>query len=123
MAKLVVLITARVAEGHAVGEAWQEEGAPGVTFLEGYGLHNYQRASKSVEVLPGTLSMTEVLRQNEEHSLIVLSAVEDYLVDRLIRVAESLMGDMYKPDAGILFTLDLGQLIGLRVVKPSPGQR
>ncbi len=119
MAKMVVLITARVAEGHAVGEAWQAGGAPGVTFLEGYGLHNYQRASKSVEILPGTFSMTEVLRQNQEHSLIVLAVVKDDLADSLLRIAEDVMGDMYAPDAGILFTLDVGQLVGLRVVKSS----
>ena len=38
MAKLVVLITGQVEEGHVIGQAWQAAGAPSVTLVEGYGL-------------------------------------------------------------------------------------
>jgi hypothetical protein len=41
--------------------------APGVTFIESYGLRRLQEKSGSMEVLPGVMSMLEILRQSEEN--------------------------------------------------------
>jgi hypothetical protein len=115
MSKLVVLITARVEDGHRVGEAWRNAGAPGVTFIESYGLRSLQEASSSMEVLPGLVSMFELLRQQEETSLIVLSVVDDdSIVDRLIQEAETILGDLMLPRNGIAFVLDATRTIGVR---------
>ena len=89
MAKLVVLITSRIGETHSIGEAWKKAGAPGVTFVEGYGLRRLQEASKSVEILPGMLSLMEILRDNEETSMVILTLFEDdTLVDKLQQACE-----------------------------------
>jgi hypothetical protein len=115
MSKLVILITARVEDGHRVGEAWRDAGAPGVTFVESYGLRRLQQASGSQEVLPGMMSMLEILRQQEETSLIVLSLVEDAgVADQLLTITETILGDMTLPDAGVAFVIDVARAIGVR---------
>ncbi len=114
MAKLALLITSRTEEGHRIGEAWQQAGAPGVTFIEGFGLRRLQEKSHGMEVLPGMMSMIEILRQSERTSLVVLSVVEDEsLVDRFIAITEGILGDLRQPDSGIFFALDLARVVGL----------
>jgi nitrogen regulatory protein PII len=115
MSKLVVLITSRVEEGHQVGEAWREASAPGVTFIESYGLRRLQEASKSSELLPGVISMFEILRQQEETSLIVLSVVDnDAIIDKLIEETKKILGDLLTPNNGIFFVVDIARAIGVR---------
>jgi hypothetical protein len=115
MSKLVVLITGRVEDGHRVGEAWRDAGAPGVTFIESYGLRRLQEKSNSPEVLTGMISMFEILRQQDETSLIVLSVVDDdTIVDALIQAAEDILGDLMQPNNGIAFVLDVARTIGVR---------
>lgn len=115
MAKLLVLITPQIEKGHHIGQMWQEAGAPGVTFVEGYGLQQLRTAEESIEVLPGTTSMLEILRQSNIASLIVLSVVEDAaLVERLINVVETVLGNLYDPNKGIVFTLDVERAVGIR---------
>ncbi|HEX2908739.1 MAG TPA: hypothetical protein VHO69_17845 [Phototrophicaceae bacterium] len=115
MAKLVILITSRIDECHNVGEAWQAAGAPGVTLLESYGLRRMQEASKSLELLPGILSLMEILRENEEiKSGTLLALVENQHVDALIQAAETILGDLNLPNNGVLFVIDVERTVGLR---------
>jgi nitrogen regulatory protein PII len=115
MSKLVILITSRVEDGHRVGEAWRDAGAPGVTFVESYGLRQLQKATRAQEVLPGLVTMLDLMRQQEETSLIVLSLVEDdTVVDQLLNIAESILGDLLEPNAGIAFVIDVARAIGIR---------
>ena len=117
MPKLVVLITPMVDRSHDVGDQWQQAGAPGVTFIESYGLHRLQEARKGAEVLPGFMSMVEILRSRDEHSVIIFSVVpDDVLVDQLIAAAESIIGPISDPDNGILFVIDVEHALGLRRV-------
>lgn len=114
MAKLIVLITARAEEGHLIGEAWQEAGAPGVTFIEGFGLRRIQEKTRGLEVLPGMMSLTEILRQNEHTSLVVLSVLDDdALADQLLAVTERILGDLRQPDNGVFFVVDLARALGV----------
>lgn len=115
MAKLVVLITVRHDLGHQIAEAWREAGAPGVTFIESYGLRRLKEASRSAEILPGIVSMFQILRETDQSSLLLLSVVEDDAVaDRLLDVTEHIIGDMNRLDSGIAFVLDVGRTIGIR---------
>lgn len=114
MAKLVVLITSQIEDSHAVGEAWQKAGAPGVTIVESHGLRRLQRASQSSELLPGLVSMAQILRAAETSSLMILCAVDDSaLVDRLVEATEAILGDLKLPGNGILLVLDLERAIGI----------
>lgn len=115
MAKLVILITVRHDLGHQIAEAWREAGAPGVTFVESYGLRRLKEASRNAEILPGLVSMFQILRETDQSSLMLLSVVEDdAAANRLIDVTERTIGDMSKPDSGIAFVLDVGRTVGIR---------
>jgi hypothetical protein len=115
MFKLVVLITSRVEDGHQVGEAWRQAGAPGVTFIESYGLRRMQEASKTGELLPGMMSMFEILRQQDETSLIILSVVDnDVIISQLEAETQKILGDLHAPNAGIFFVIDIERAVGVR---------
>lgn len=126
MAKLVLLITSRVEEGHRIGEAWQQAGAPGVTFIESFGLRRLQEKSRGMEVLPGMMSLVEILRQSERTSLIILSVIEDEsLADQFIAVTEGILGDLYQPENGVFFVVDLARAVGVYDYhrhQPRPGK-
>lgn len=114
MAKLVLLITSRIEEGHRIGEAWQKAGAPGVTFIESFGLRRLQEHSRSMEVLPGMMSMMEILRQSDLTSLVILSVIEDEAaIDRIIAITEAILGDLQLPDNGVCFVIDVARAVGI----------
>ncbi len=114
MAKLVALITSQLEQSHAVGEAWQKAGAPGVTLVESHGLRRLQRAGQSSELLPGLVSMAQILRATETSSLMILCAVDDdSLVDRLVEATVAVLGDLTLPGNGILLVLDLERALGI----------
>ncbi len=119
MQKLVILITSRIEDCHMVGEAWQTAGAPGVTLIESYGLRRLQEASKSLEVLPGAMSLLEILRDNDEiKSVTLLSVVGEQQVDALVRATEDVLGDLHQPNTGVLFVIDVERAVGLRAPHP-----
>jgi hypothetical protein len=105
MAKLVALITSQLEQSHAIGEAWQKAGAPGVTLVESHGLRRLQRAGKSSELLPGLVSMAQILRAAEMSSLMILPWT-DSLVDRLVETTVAVLGDLTLPGMDFL-VLDL----------------
>lgn len=114
MAKLVVLITAQADEAREIGAAWKKAGAPGVTFVEGYGLQTLSRAAESLELLSGITSMAEILRQTTVNVVIALTLVEeDALVTKLMAETEARLGDMRAPNKGITFVLDVEQSLGV----------
>ena len=115
MAKLVILITSRLEEVHAVGEAWKSAGAPGVTFLEGYGIRRLQAVKNSGEILPGVISLMDILRDSEQTSMVVLSLIEDAtLIPKLQQTTEAVLGDLHTPGSGIFFVVPVDQVVGLR---------
>jgi len=115
--KLVVLVTAKREAGLDIAQAWQEAGAPGVTIVPSHGLHALQEELKSGSVeLPRMMvsmgaAMAVILDEMEEHSMIILSLVEDALVDPLIASTNQSLGDLSGPDHGILFVVPVERAI------------
>lgn len=118
--KLVVLITAQVEAGLDIAQAWQDAGAPGVTIVRSHGLHTLQRELRSGSIeLPRMIAsmgaaMAAIIDNVEERGEIILSLVEDELVERLIAAANQTLGDLTQPNHGILFVLPIEQAIGVR---------
>ena len=118
--KLVILITAEVEAGLDIAQAWQDANAPGVTIIRSHGLHTLQQELKSGNVeLPRMIAsmgaaMAAIIDNVEERGEIVLSVVDDELVDALIDAATSVLGDLRKPDNGVLFVLPVERAIGIR---------
>src|SRR5664279_831295 len=118
--KLVILITAQVEEGLDIAQAWQDAGAPGVTIVRSHGLHTLQKELQSGSVeLPRMVvsmgaAMAAILDTLEERSEMILSLVEDELVDPLIAAASQVLGDLSEPNHGVLFAVPVERAIGVR---------
>ena len=114
MAKLVVLITAQADSALDVATLWREAGAPGVTFIEAYGVRSLHQAAKSLEVPSGMLSLIDIMRHATTSSVVTISVVGDAaLASRMLKLVETELGDMREPHKGIAFALDVGEIIGL----------
>ncbi len=118
--KLAILITSRLEGGLDVAQSWQERGAPGVTVLRAQGIHSLQDEVQqgNIELPRMVLSMAgamaAIIDNMERTGLIVLSVVEDEMVDMLVAAATEILGDLYKPDTGILFVLDVAKAFGVK---------
>lgn len=117
--KLVVLITAQVEAGLDIAQAWQDAGAPGVTVLRAHGLHTLQQELRSGSVeLPRMIAsmgaaMAAIIENVEERAEVILSLVDDAMVDPLIAAANQVLGDLTEPNHGILFVLPVDLAIGV----------
>jgi nitrogen regulatory protein PII len=117
MAKMVLLITPRVELVHDLGDAWEKAGAPGITFIEGYGLLRLKEATQASGVLPGMMSMFEILRSREQSNMTMFSVVEDEsVVDRLIKVSHQILDNLERPNNGVIFVINVEQTVGVRSV-------
>jgi nitrogen regulatory protein PII len=115
MAKLIVLITPQLEQGHEIGEAWEAAGVSGVTYIESHGLHGLRQAGHTMAVLPGMSSVLEILRSSDLHNVTLFTVVQDEgLVDKVIAATVKLVGDLERPDNGILFVVDVERVIGVR---------
>jgi nitrogen regulatory protein PII len=114
MAKMVLLITTKIERGIAVAEAWEAAGAPGVTLIESHGLRRLQEQSRAIEINL-FVSMASLLRQVEETNQIILTVVDDDLVDTMIDAAcDVLGGDLEQEGTGVAFVLPVERTVGLR---------
>jgi hypothetical protein len=115
MPKLVVLITPQFEKGHEIAEAWQKNGAPGVTLTDGQGLFHLQETAQKSGVLPGLLSVLEILRSHPSNNIVLLSLVATPAVaDKLIDIADQIIGGFSEPDNGLVFVVDVERVVGLR---------
>lgn len=118
--KLVILITAHIERGLEVAEAWQEAGAPGVTIIRTYGLYTLQKEAERGEielprmVLSMASAMAHIIDSLEERGEMILSVVDDTLVDALVDAASSVLGDLTAPGHGVLFVLPVDRAMGVR---------
>jgi hypothetical protein len=113
--KLVILITAQTDQTLEIATAWQQAGATGVTILEGYGLRRLQETMGIRDDLPLVPSLSALMRGKEVETHLLISVVHDELSDILHQETTKILGDLTLPGNGIILTLDLASLIGLRI--------
>lgn len=117
--KLILLITAQNEHGLEVAEAWQGAGAPGVTIIRTHGLHTLQQRVRDGTVeLPRMVAsmaaaMAHVLESMEEKGQMLISVVEDDLVDSLIAEVNRILGDLTEPGHGVLVVVPIDRAIGV----------
>ncbi len=121
--KMIFLITTKIERGLAVAEAWEAAGAPGVTIIESHGLRHLKEQSRSIEINL-FVSMASLLRQVEETNQIILTVVDDNLVDTIIdTTCDVLGGDLDQEGTGVAFVLPVERAIGLRRVEQKDDSR
>jgi hypothetical protein len=112
--KLVILITSKTDESLDVATAWQHAGAAGVTILEGHGFYRLQKKLTIRDDLPLIPSLAALLEQKEVDTHLLLSVVDDALVDTLSSETIRILGDLTIPGNGIFFALKVDEALGLR---------
>ena len=108
MAKLIVLITRHLEQVDDIASAWENVGVEGATFLDAFGVRSYQERVASYEFLPGMRSALNLLRENQEHAILLFAVI--YEADQLqpvIQATESVLGDLEAQDTGFLFVIDV----------------
>lgn len=117
--KLVILITAQIKNGLKVAHAWQEVGAPGVTIIRAHGLHSLQIEAQSGQVEIPRMArsmaamMASIIDRAEQRGEVILSVVDDHMVDTLEKAAAEVLGDLTARDTGVMFVLPVERAIGV----------
>lgn len=95
-------------------EAWENAGVGGITIMETTGLGRLRQSSirDDIPLLP---SIMNLMRTQEEHHRTLFAVVEsEEMVDRLIEVTQTVVGDLDAPNQGLLFVLPVSRVVGLR---------
>ena len=109
---LVLLIVDDLNLCPSVLDAWDAAKVPGITILESTGMGRI-REDAIRDDIPMMPSLSDVFRSREYHHRTIFSVVEgEEMVDRLIEITQEILGDLNKPDTGVLFVLPVSRVIG-----------
>jgi len=113
MAYIVVLVLDNPDQCHDVLTAWEEAGAPGATILESTGLHRL-RGRLLCDDAPLFPSVRHLVQGEELRHRTIFAVIEDEeTMERVIAATEALI-DFSQPHTGLLFTLPVGRVVGLK---------
>jgi len=111
---LVLLIVDDLNKCPAVLEAWSAAEVPGITVLESTGMGRLRKDGIRDD-LPMMPSLSELFRTREHRHRTIFSVVEgEEKVDQLIEIAQEILGDLNRPDSGVLFVLPVARVVGFQ---------
>lgn len=123
MYHMVMLILSNLDNSFAVLDAWEENGVPGVTILEGTGLGGVRQVPEWEEI-PLIPSLLDFMRGREQQNRIFFTVVEgETMVDHIIQITQDIVGDLDGDNNGILFVLPVSRVVGLTKVKQTYADR
>jgi hypothetical protein len=121
--ELIVLVLNDPGKVDDVLTAWLEVGVSGVTILDSWGLSHHIGRRSLRDDLPLFPSLEALLRGREEAHRTLFAVVPDnFEIEALVAATEQITGSFEETDTGILFTLPITRVWGLRVIVPPPGQ-
>ena len=98
----------------AVLSAWEEVGVSGVTILASTGLARLRGKSALREALPLIPSLEDILEQMHDTNRTLFTIIKTQeLVDQVVAATQRVVGDLEKPNTGILVVLPILQAYGL----------
>jgi len=110
---LVVLIVNDIDDCPSILMAWEEAGVLSVTILPSIGLGHLRRAGLREDV-PLMPSLHDILESGEEQHRTLLSVVDSQeMVDKMVSIAQKVIGNLEDPHTGILFVVPVLQVYGL----------
>lgn len=112
MAYLLVLVLHSMRYCPSILDAWEDAGVSGITILESSGLGTVRRAMQ--DDMPLFPSLHSLFSSRESHHRTLFTILpDDEAVDRVIAATEREIGDLSRPDTGLLFVLPVGRVLGL----------
>lgn len=113
MSFMVVLIIDDPDDCSEILDSWEDAGVTGVTILESSGLGRLRRAGARDDI-PLMPSLRDLFQTSEVPHRTLLSVVNDQqTVDRMVKAAQRVIGDMDDPHTGFLFVVPVVQAYGL----------
>lgn len=113
MSYLVVLIVDDVDNCPAILDAWEAAGVLGVSILASTGLGHIRRAGLRDDI-PLIPSLQDLIEGEEVHHRTLFSVVDNQeMVDKMVALAQQIIGDLENPNTGFLFVVPVSQVYGL----------
>lgn len=112
MPVLLVAIIDDLSKIWDVMDEWERLGVGGATIYDSSGLNKARQLRDDLPLFP---SVRELLEGAETHHRTLLSVLEDGVdVEALVRATEKIVGRLDKPHTGLLFTVPVLKVWGLR---------
>jgi nitrogen regulatory protein P-II 1 len=113
MSYLVVLIVNDIDKCQDILDAWENVGVLGVTIFASTGLGRVRRAGLRDD-LPLMPSLEDLFSGEEEQSRTFMSVVDSQeIVDKMVAIAQQILGNLENPHTGFLFVLPVIQAFGM----------
>ncbi len=113
MSYMVVLVVNNVDDCPAILDAWEEAGVLGVTILASTGIGHVRRAGLRDD-MPLIPSLRDLLESEEVQHRTLLSVVDSQeMVDKMVAIAQQVIGDLEDPHTGFMFVVPVIQSYGL----------
>ena len=94
-------------------DAWEDVGARGITILESTGIGRVRKVGIRDDI-PLMPSLSDLFKSAETHNRTLFSVVDDLdLAHDLVGAAQSVVGDLNKPNSGLIFIAPLVEIYGL----------
>lgn len=107
--KLLILILNKVEKLEEVLEGFIEAGVTGATIFDSVGMGHI--LSDEVPIFAGLRFM---FAGAKPHNKTIISVIENEKEDEVIHLLKNILGDLDKPGTGIVFTLPLERVDGLK---------
>lgn len=123
MYHMIMLIISNLESSFAVLDAWEENGVPGVTIMEGTGLGGVRQVGdwEGLSLMP---SLLDFMRGREQQNRIFITVVEgEPMVNHIINITQTVTGSLNDDNNGILFVMPVARVVGLRKVQQSYAER
>ncbi len=94
--------------------AWKKAGVLGVTIIASTGLRRLEESNALRDDIPLIPSLEDLLGDEETLNRTLFSIVEsDEMVDKVVQATEAVVGDLDKPNTGILCVFPMSRVYGL----------
>jgi nitrogen regulatory protein PII len=114
MSQLVILIVDDPSKVDDVINAWVEAGVTGASAIDTFGTGRLLPGELR-EGLPLFPSLSDLMQGREEQNRLIFSVVADnFNVDQLVTVTENIVGKLADHHTGIMFTMPVTKVWGLR---------
>ena len=107
--KLLILILNKVEKLEEVLEGFLEAGVTGATIIDTVGMGHI--LCDEVPIFAGLRFM---FAGAKPHNKTIISVIKDEVEGEVLHLLENILGDMYEPGTGIVFTVPLDRVVGLK---------